>query len=149
MTKLTILAGISGSGKSTLIGNEFPGAIACSADHHFTDDKGVYNFNPAELGIAHASCFRKAIEAIQAGKDVVIDNTNTSVGELAPYIALANAYQAELRIIVIRIDAGLAVKRTTHGVPEKAIRGMAKRLENTLNYWPPFWPEPEIRDAVL
>jgi len=147
--KVTILIGISGSGKSTMIKSELGDTIICSADKHFTDEKGNYNFNPTQLGDAHAACFYDAVEAVRNGLGVVIDNTNTSIAEISPYIALANAYQAELRIVVIRCDAGVAAGRNKHGVPEKAIRGMASRLDGTLKYWPPFWPEPEVRDAAL
>lgn len=147
--KVNILIGISGSGKSTLIGNELGAATVCSADHHFLGDDGVYRFNPAELGTAHAKCFRKAVETVRDGGEVVIDNTNTTTTEIAPYIALANAYGAELRIIVIRCEAETAARRNTHGVPRGAVTAMAGRLESTMAHWPSFWPEPEIRDAVL
>jgi len=147
--KVTIIAGISGSGKSTLAGAECGGSVRCSADDFFTDKVGDYHFNPAKLGEAHAMCLRKFVEALLAGKDAVVDNTNTTSTELAPYIALANAYGVDLRIVVIRCDAEIAARRNTHGVPERAVRAMASRLERTLAHWPRHWPEPEIRDAVI
>jgi predicted kinase len=138
--KMTILVGVSGSGKTTYAARELPGAVKCSADDWFVRD-GEYLFDPAELGLAHGACFRRAIEALQRGDDVVIDNTNTSIAELAPYVAVGQAYGATVTVRVMCVDLDDCARRNIHGVPRGAIEGQSKRIRETLASWPPFWPE--------
>ncbi len=134
---LTIIRGISGSGKSTYA-STLEGVI-CSADDHFLID-GKYRFDFRQLTEAHASCFRKAQAALGAGENVIIDNTNTQVWEMSPYVMLANVCGAEIRIIRVDCDPEVAAERNTHGVPKTAVLGMAERMETPL----PFWAEEEV-----
>jgi len=132
---MRILRGVSGSGKS-IMAAEMPQAVVVSADDFFMVD-GKYQFDVTKLGDAHGSCFRRAIEALQAGKDLVVDNTNCSVVEVAPYMLLAQAFGAETEIVRINCDPVVALARNTHGVPAKAIAAMAKALEEPLPLWYP------------
>ena len=142
---LTIIRGVSGSGKTRVAKNATNGVI-CSADDYFMVD-GEYRFDPTKLGEAHGACFRKAIDLLQKGVDVVIDNTNTSVAETAPYVAMGQAYAGRVRIIRIECDPEVAHARNRHGVPLGAVRAMAKRLaEEPL---PPFFPKEEVRQAWM
>lgn len=137
--KVVIYSGVPGSGKSTLAAKEHPGAPVCSADHFFERDS-VYAFNPARLPEAHAACLRKFVELVQAGgwPVIVVDNTNTTAAEVAPYAALALAYDYALEIVTVHCDPDVAAARNTHGVPVHAVRAMATRLaERAL---PPWWP---------
>jgi len=146
MAKISILRGISGSGKSTLSAPlQAAGAVVVSSDHYF-EEKGDYLevFNPAELGAAHGQCFRRAIEACQAGKDLVVDNTNCSVVEVAPYVLLGQSFGAEIEIHRIDCDVEVAKARNTHGVPDHAIEGMAKALSEPP---PPWYPEEIVHKA--
>lgn len=95
MKKVIILSGISGSGKSTyakkLVGDSFgqeecTGVVVCSADHFFMQT-GEYKFDASMLSLAHGECFKDFIEEVQRGTSLVlVDNTNTSVAEIAPYV---------------------------------------------------------------
>ena len=141
MTTVILMVGVSGSGKSTYA-RSLAGAFVVSADDHFEVD-GQYRFNPAELGVAHGKCLRRFIEALSAKSPpalVVVDNTNTSIIELAPYVAVAQAYDCEIEIVRIVCPPEVAAARNTHGVPEAAVRAMHERIETMFqNKFPPFW----------
>ena len=137
---VTILCGISGSGKSTFakqIGGE-----VCSADNFFTDDDGNYEFNPRFLSDVHAACLREYVELVRGGKgsDIVVDNTNTTLSEIAPYAALALAYGWELRIRIVECDVETAFARNVHGVSRETIEKQASRLSGLKGSLPPWWP---------
>jgi len=143
MAKVILMSGIPGSGKST-IAKSFKGATIVSADHWF-ERTGVYQFNPAELGTAHGNCLRKFVATLINATDhldgyetvVVVDNTNTSVVELAPYVALAQAYGATIELINVKCDPEVAHKRNVHGVPLQGIKRMAEAIE--ARELPRFW----------
>jgi predicted kinase len=146
MSKVTILRGCPGSGKSTYTKRNLANALVCSADHHFMID-GEYQFNRDELGEAHASCLRNFVEAIQAGiEDIVVDNTNISPTEIAPYAQLAIAYKYDLEIITLEVDATVASKRNVHGVPDKTVRNMSERMERMAKAFPPYWLHTTIKN---
>lgn len=133
-----IMLGVPGSGKSTHAkALQLP---IVSADDAFVGDDGVYRFNPADLPKAHASCLRRFVELVQHGMDVVVDNTNTSVAEIAPYAALAQAYGHELRLLRVECDPEVAATRNVHGVPAETVRAMHARLAATVKLLPPWWP---------
>jgi dephospho-CoA kinase len=137
-----IYTGIPGSGKTTVIGKRHRRTVpVCSADHWFMRLKqGVYNYVPAEIGQAHAACLRKFVGlVIEADIDIVVDNTNTSVAEVAPYAALALAYGREVKIITVECDPEVAFARNVHGVPLQTIKAMHAQLEARV--LAPWWPQ--------
>ena len=133
--QMTIVCGISGSGKSTLV-RELDPDVICSADDFFMDGND-YNFDPTKLPKAHGECLRNNVAAMSGDFDIAIDNTNTSVAEIAPYAALALAYGYTLDIVIVECDVDKAHKRNTHGVPLQVIRGQADRLADL--DLPPWW----------
>lgn len=157
--KVFIYCGVSGSGKSTLIGRIHPGAIVCSADSYFmgpsrvTPDRMEYRFNPSELPLAHGSCLRHFVDALASPergvvhRDIIVDNTNTTIAEIAPYAALALAYGAGLEIRTIQCDPNVAHSRNAHGVPLAAIVAMADRLGARV--MPPWWKHVWLRQVDL
>lgn len=139
---LTIMQGLPGSGKTHRARKiaEATGAIVASSDtfpglYGERQADGSIPFNMDLLGAAHGRSLRDAIEALQRGDDVVIDNTNTDVLEIAPYVALAQALDAEPKILRINCDPDVAFERNTHRVPRHVFDGMADRLRS-------FGPEP-------
>ena len=143
---LVIMRGLPGSGKSTMAErlikkfiNIYRGAIACkcSADDYFTDDCGNYSFDASKLGKAHGHCRWKASTAMESEIPlVVIDNTNTSLREMRPYIDLGKKFGYAVRYIVVggtaEHDINAYVKRNVHGVPREAVVRMAERLQSSL-----------------
>jgi predicted kinase len=147
--KVKILCGVSGSGKSTYIKNHFPDADVCSADHFFLTDEGDYLFDPRKLPQAHAKCLRDFVYLVSTTPHgdrvpVVVDNTNTTVGEVAPYAALALAYGHDLEIIIVQAEPGMAHSRNTHGVPVQGVMGQHNRLVKLADQLPPWWPVTKV-----
>lgn len=128
--RITIMQGASGTGKTFLgegIAKEF------NADVHCSDEfPGLYNpdgsINVAQLGNAHGWCFKGCIESLQAGRSVVVANTNTSALEIAPYVQLAQAFGAEPKIVRVLCDPAKSLARNVHGVPAVAHAGQVERI---------------------
>lgn len=98
--KVIILSGLSGSGKSTYA--NALGGVVCSADDFFVNDDGKYVFDPAKLQDAHAYCFRSFLEALQGTNEtIVVDNTNTRVEEISPYVLASHAFGIEPKIVTV------------------------------------------------
>lgn len=142
MKQVIIMMGAPGSGKTTYIKNNFPGAIVVSADHYFIKD-GEYRFDHTQLSQAHKQCFDKFNDHISKyaviigdAPIIVVDNTNTRLKELRPYIDLAKDYGYNVKIIAIKCDVNLASSRNVHGVPHETIVKMATGVENTLRLLP-------------
>jgi len=137
--KVIIYCGIPGSGKTTLAKAEHPTLPRCSTDDVFTDANGNYNYVPQLIGAARAACLRKFIELVVRNRtSVVVDNTNTSMMEVAAYANIALAYSADLEIIKLDADPLQAHARNVHGVPLDMVRAMAQRLAEL--DLPPWWP---------
>lgn len=135
--KVTILSGVPGSGKSTYVKTHIEGGSIHSADHFFTTESG-YQFEASKLGAAHAQCLRGFITACQSRyPTVVVDNTNTTTEEIAPYYSIAKAYGYEVELVTLLVDTPTALARGTHGVPEKNIDAMQRRIRD--RRLPRFW----------
>jgi predicted kinase len=141
MAKLIIMQGIAGSGKSRVArrlvrpGRRVRPAIV-SADLF----PGLYaadGFHRELLGAAHKACFRAAVELVSGGENVVVDNTNLSALEMAPYVALGAAFGYEVEIVRVLCPQLVAYRRQTHGVPLAVHRGMARQLKRFQA--PPYW----------
>jgi predicted kinase len=135
MTKVVLMSGVSGSGKSTYARKL--GGVVCSADEFF-EKSGKYVFDPSLLREAHGACLRKFTEALLRGDSlIVVDNTNTTVVELAPYVALSQAYGAKCELVTILCDIRVAAARNTHGVPFGVIERMDTAIRD--RKLPLFW----------
>lgn len=138
--KVVIMRGLPGSGKSHYAKNNFPGAITLSSDHYFINSDGEYVYDPAKIGSAHAWCFKSFIKCLTeaSSSDVlVVDNTNISAVEIAPYVMAANAFGVrDVHIITVECDPIKAHSRNAHGVPLETVQKMAAGLELPL---PPWW----------
>jgi tRNA uridine 5-carbamoylmethylation protein Kti12 len=143
--RVIIMQGASGSGKSThvqelmiqIFRDTGITARVCSADHFFMDGS-EYKFDPTKLGEAHASCMRKFTQELVAednSKVLIVDNTNTSKVEMAPYVAVAAAYGATVEIVRCVAPADVCASRNAHGVPAKACKAMVDRLEKPAKFW--------------
>lgn len=171
--RVMIMAGASGSGKSSHIGNnllEGEGTrvlkitdlnvddsmfdfyagdqVVLSADDITFDDDGTFHIG--RLDAAHKLCLNTFAKILQMEEkerppDLIVDNTNTSPWELAPYVALALAHEdVVLEILVMTTPWKECLARCRHATPPKNIRTQARRLERMLDEWPAFWPAPRF-----
>ena len=137
--KVIILRGISGAGKSTyannmLIASETKGAVrVVSSDMFMTDMDGNYLFDFRKLPECHAKCLRYFNEEVQRknhADTLIVDNTNLTLEEIAPYYALVDAYGHNVEIITITCDKMLAHSRNVHSVPSATIDRMLDTLHS-------------------
>lgn len=147
-----ILRGCSGTGKSTWTRNEaqsYGRVQVYSADHFFEDGKGNYNFDASKLGLAHGLCLKNFANTLMledileddSKTTMVIDNTNTTAVEVAPYAQLALAYKRPLKIVTLLCDPEIAHARNTHGVPLKTVQDQYRRLKQSAGKMPKWWNE--------
>lgn len=140
-----ILSGVSGSGKSHYAQSLNPHKTL-SADDYFMRG-GEYKFDASKLSSAHAKCFRDFIECVSSYDDdklIVVDNTNTTEVEIAPYYLGAEAYGHSVVIHIMTFLSGLTErtlnvleKRNLHKVPRHVIRKQDTRMSRF--FFPPWW----------
>jgi hypothetical protein len=99
------------------------------ADMFFIID-GVYRYDASRIRDAHAWCQRKALEALAAGRRVVVSNTFTRLQEMEPYRSMTTN---------IRVIEAKGRWQNVHGVPAERLRQMAERWE------PDLGPAPDTR----
>lgn len=134
--QVVVMRGVSGSGKSTYIGKHFPDAYVVSADHYFIGKSGEYVFDRNKLGAAHGQCKHKFLAALKKGTPlIVVDNTNTKLFEMKPYVKAAKEAGYEVSFVRLETPVSVAAKRNTHGVPEEAVQAMHDRMAEIPSDW--------------
>ena len=157
--KVIIMCGVSGAGKSTWYWDNVLECAICSADHFFEElaekEGKTYTevFHPSHLAAAHGECLKAFVGLLcdplvadRFSGPIGVDNTNCTVAEIAPYVALAQAYGAEVEIVRINIDPEVAHARNTHGVPLHGVLNQHSALKKLDENWPRHWPK--IRDVA-
>lgn len=142
-----VLRGCSGSGKSTYVASLEGDVVVHSADHFFYVD-GEYCFDPSKLPAAHGKCFRDFIDSVKSlGNEttIVVDNTNTTMAETAPYAAAGGHYGHSVKIVTLVVDPEVAHARNQHGVPLATVKAQHKRLVESVGTFPPWWPEEVVK----
>jgi len=120
MMELIILAGLQASGKSTFFRMQFAATHVLVSKDLLHADKGRQQ--------------RQRIEnALQAGRSVVVDNTNPTLGDRAELIQLGRSYGAEIAcyFFELQMNQSLARNRLRTGkerVPDIAIFATMKRF---------------------
>jgi predicted kinase len=133
-----IYAGLPGSGKSTLIRGQPDPKTVVSADDYWVNDAGKYVFVAKDLPKAHDACLRRYLEALQRGdRLVVVDNTNLTVWQIAPYYRLAEVFGYRPQIIKVYCDPYVALARNTHDVPVERFFEMVRQYQEL--ELPPWW----------
>lgn len=141
--KVTLLSGVSGSGKSTYAKEkkftERGRTEVISADIYFTQ-KGIYTYDASKIGEAHNACIRAFISICERPwflENLIVDNTNTTAIELAPYVAIASAFGHEIELITFHADAVKCAERNIHGVSLETCLQMQANLN--VRVLPSYW----------
>lgn len=134
-----ILSGIPGSGKTHLtrkIRGEYIDMCHVSADHHVDY---TLRINHGTFAKAHDACRRDYLTAIMIKKPqlIVVDNTNLSAWEIAPYYLFAETMGYNAHILRIQTPFEVCLERQAHAVPEKTMQRMRKNFErrDVLPWW--------------
>lgn len=138
MKQIHILRGPSGSGKTTFANNLIvnqPDHRICSADSfHMVD--GEYQFNPANIGQAHAACLEDFLLAIDLGVSlIIVDNTHIHTWEWTNYARIGMMHKDyEVKVhdfVVSRIDVmNICAARNKHAVPQDVVYRMCGEFES-------------------
>ena len=127
MKRLFIIRGLACSGKTTLAHILSANSKYCfttlSADDYFYDEAGGYYFDRTKLGLAHASCQERCLDAMESQEpNIIIHNTFSTQWEAAPYLNSAREFGYDPFIIECQNEFG-----STHDVPDEVRNNMAQR----------------------
>lgn len=131
-----IMRGSSGTGKSTYVKRNCPKEhYLVSTDNYFIRE-GRYEFDPGKLPEYHNASLRSYLNLLQDKvQNIVVDNTNIRMFEIAPYYRLAEVFGYHVQIFTMMCNIQTAIKRTQHGVPAHIIQNMMNSMEPL----PPWW----------
>lgn len=139
-----ILQGPPGAGKTTWANRQF-GSVAASKYGEriaiVSADTERERDPRRTLREAHAACLRRFVDLVTASPRVagvathiIVDNTNTTQAEVAPYVALGMAYG---HVVTLRTFPGRGPGMDVHNVPEHTYHAMVGRIAKFAP--PPFW----------
>lgn len=144
LTRVLIGRGLPGSGKSHHLVPLVPSEFYFSTDLFWGPN---YNFDPTKLKEAHGWTFYQYLTTLrkvmmetnpdQRPPLLIVDNTNISAYEIAPYVQAATAYGLEHEIRTMWCDPIIAFQRHQHKVPPQVFMKMYQKL--LTEELPPFW----------
>jgi len=139
--EVIVLIGLPGSGKSTWASN-YPctgkKVVLASDDDLIEPTTGVYWWTRERVDQAHKNVMLQFIDHLQA-EDVdlvILDNTNTRLEFVAPYLFVASAFEVKVRLIHIKHDVRDSLARNRHGVNSGRHADMERNLTYMLEHWP-------------
>lgn len=135
------MVGIQGSGKTTLAKKEFPEHIHISLDNMKSPDGGrdrllmryreeIQNHD-SDLSNNRRAEYMLVLDALQEGRNVVIDNTNITREIRKKYIDLAHEYSAVINVIFFQnhLKAQKQNARRPEPVPKNVLDSFLRDLE--------------------
>lgn len=142
--KVIIMCGVSGAGKSTYARKHYPDTVVYAVDNFLSyDEDNVYKDKPT-LQRAYNKCLRSFVENlpdyILNDEDIVIDNANTTITGIAPFISLALVFDCEVEVIMISCDPRKAWERNQHNVSWEDVQAQHERLLLLPERWSSWWP---------
>jgi len=164
-----VMRGISGAGKSTRakqilsdhlssVGAEglagtptLARAFLLSTDDFFqradpTTGREVYTFDPSRIGENHRRNVDRCAIAMQVGvTPVIVDNTNTQLWEMTPYVELAQTHGYRIEICdVLRDDPSLTVETLVERCAKREAQAPGKSIPSDVlkKQWNGYQPLP-------
>ena|SRR5579872_1613529 len=116
--EIVVLVGIPGSGKTTLARSSFP-------NHKRINLDTLHTRNKEDEEIANA---------LSNGRDIIIDNTNTTKKSRSKYVQMAKLFGVQVRAIYVKAPVELALERNAsrqgkERVPDSAVRFYNKIIQ--------------------
>jgi predicted kinase len=143
---LYIMRGIPGSGKSTQA-KKLVGAGKIFSTDDLIEATGDYNGFFASMSVKgdftplrqmHEQNLNNVKAAFAEGvSPIIVDNTNLSAREAAPYVKAATENNYDVKIIDVGLggaDAETLTKRNKHNVPLEGIKRMIDKYKTLGNY---------------
>jgi predicted kinase len=125
MKNIYLVRGLPGSGKTTFA--KTIGGLHIEADMYFTDENGVYNYEPTKIKNAHNWCQDVVEEWMREEQDkIVVSNTFTQEWEMDSYYKIAEQYGYRVTSVIVENRHN---GKNEHGVPEDKIEIMKNRFE--------------------
>lgn len=136
---LIVMRGISGSGKSTLAKKIGENGVVLSTDDYFMKN-GKYQFEPTKLGHYHKLNQDEAEKNMKKEiSPIVIDNTNSKIWEMKPYVTLADKYGYNVIIKELPTPALEELlkrqnkrKSINKNLPEEVLKRMIDKFEKNV-----------------
>ena len=144
--KVYLVIGCYGSGKTQWIDENLRDATVFSTDNLL--DAGSILADSSKVAKTNAELLRRytnrvADEWFNRNETVVVDAPLCSAIELAPFVALAQAYEHELNIVCMRCAPDVAFARSRRICPIETIEFQVAKLMELIDRYPPWWPLPE------
>jgi predicted kinase len=125
MKNIYLIRGVSGAGKTTFA--KTLEGLHIEADMYFTDDNGVYNYEPSKIKDAHKWCNDLVEEWMREEQDkIVVSNTFTQEWEMENYYKLAEQYGYRVTSVIVENRHN---GKNEHGVPEDKVEVMKSRFK--------------------
>lgn len=129
MKQIFLMRGLPGSGKSYwVIQNSHDAYIICADFLRYID--GVYTYNPKTDHLIHDKVFFDYTDLVIKGTErIFVDNTNTTLNQIAPFYRVGEIYNYQIKIIQMITPLHICIQRNTHKVPHKTMLKMAIELQ--------------------
>ena len=138
-----VLQGLPGSGKSTWWQEYFQSAVVLSADSFFYDENKKYHFDESKLGEAHTWCLMEFVKALQnpdlASKTIIVDNNNTTVHEVSPYMNLPKCFNRHAMLLTFHCSIETCIRRQQHKVSIPDMMKKSRQLGAESLRMPLWW----------